>query len=241
MKGVVLAGGYGKRLHPLTKVTNKHLLPVFNRPMISFPIQTLISCGIRDILVVTGPECVGDFMSLLGSGKEFNASFTYRVQENADGIAAALLLAEDFIGKSKFAAILGDNIFSDNFSAHAQEFERSSSEACIFLKPVASPERFGVAEVSGAKLLSITEKPANPKSNLAVCGIYFYDGSSLFDIIRGLTPSKRNELEITDVNNGYLRRGKLDFRLLGGEWSDAGTFESLYSAASLVRKMEMGK
>lgn len=224
-------------MHPLTKVTNKHLLPVFDRPMIFFPIETLVSCGISEIMVITGPESVGDFMSLLGSGREFKASFTYRVQDGAGGIAQAVSLAEDFVGKEKFAAILGDNIFSDNFSKHAKDFESSGMDACIFLKPVENPERFGVADVSGGRINAITEKPPAPKSKLAVTGFYLYSGESLFGIIRGLKPSARNELEITDVNSEYLRRGKLDFRQIGGDWTDAGTFESLYAAAGLARKM----
>ena len=236
MKGIVLAGGYGTRLLPLTKVTNKHLLPVYDKPMIFFPIKSLLDCGIREIMIVTGPECVGDFMSLLGSGKEFGASFTYRVQEKAGGIAEAISLAEDFVGKSKFAAILGDNIFAEDLSGHAAAFETSASEAMIFLKSVDKPERFGVAEVDGDRIISITEKPAHPKSNLAVTGFYLYDGKSVFGIIRSLAPSARNELEITGVNSEYLKMGKLDFHVLAGEWTDAGTFESLYAASGLVRK-----
>ncbi|MFA6490149.1 MAG: sugar phosphate nucleotidyltransferase [Candidatus Micrarchaeia archaeon] len=241
MKGVILAGGYGKRLFPLTKVTNKHLLPVYDRPMIFFPIQTLVSCGITEMLIVTGTECVGDFMSLLGSGKEFKASFTYRVQDGAGGIAEALSLAEDFAGGEKFAVILGDNVFTESFAAHARDFESSQLEAMVFLKEVEKPERFGVATVQGGRIISIIEKPAQPESNLAVAGFYLYDGKSVFDIVRSLEPSGRNELEITDVNSEYLRRGKLGFRLLAGEWTDAGTFESLHAASGMARKAGLGK
>jgi glucose-1-phosphate thymidylyltransferase len=236
MKGVVLAGGYGKRLFPLTKITNKHLLPVYNKPMVFLPIEKLIQCGIREILIVTGSDCAGNFTRLLGSGKEFGASFTYKVQDGAGGIAQALSLAEEFAGKSKFAVILGDNIFTDDFSPYVEEFAASSMDAMIFLKEIESPDRFGVADVANEKIISITEKPMNPKSNLAVTGFYLYDGKSVFDIIRGLKPSARNELEITEVNNEYLKRGKLGFKVLKGDWSDAGTFESLYHAASIVRK-----
>lgn len=241
MKGVVLAGGNGTRLLPLTKVTNKHLLPVYDKPMIHFPIGTLLECGIRRILIITGSEHMGDFMSLLGSGKEFGAEFTYRAQEGAGGIAEALSLAEEFVGKEKFAVILGDNVFTGNFSDQAKRFEGAAAKAKIFLKQVAQPGRFGVAKVANNRVVSIIEKPKEPESDLAVTGFYLYDGNTVFDIIKRLTPSARNELEITDVNSEYLRRGELDYSILDGEWSDAGTIESLYHAAGIVRKRQVGK
>ena len=241
MRGVILAGGNGTRLLPLTKVTNKHLLPVYDKPMIHFPISTLLTCGIRKILIVTGSEHMGDFMSLLGSGKEFGASFTYRAQDSAGGIAEALSLAEDFVGKDKFAVILGDNLFMGNFSGQVKHFESSTANAKIFLKQVVKAERFGVAEIVDNELVSIVEKPVVPKTDLAVTGFYLYDGKTVFDIIKKLTPSARNELEITDVNNIYLRRGELEYAILDGEWSDAGTIESLYHAAGIARKGRVDK
>jgi len=241
MKGIVLAGGNGTRLMPLTKVTNKHLLPVYDRPMIHFPIGTLLACGIRQILIVTGSEHMGDFMSLLGSGKEFGASFTYRAQDGAGGIAEALSLAEDFVGKEKFAVILGDNVFTGNLSDEVKKFECSEANAKLFLKQAEHPERFGVAEIADGRVVSIVEKPAAPKSGFAVTGFYLYDGSTVFGIIKSLKPSERNELEITDVNNEYLRRGELDYAILDGEWSDAGTIESLYHASGIARKGRVEK
>jgi len=236
-----LAGGNGTRLMPLTKVTNKHLLPVYDRPMIHFPIGTLLECGITQMLIVTGSEHMGDFMSLLGSGREFGASFTYRAQDGAGGIAEALSLARDFVGNEKFAVILGDNIFTGNLSGHVKGFEASKAKAKIFLKQVEGAERFGVAEVSGGKVQSIAEKPPAPKAGLAVTGFYLYDGGTVFGIIKGLAPSARNELEITDVNSEYLRRGELEHAILDCEWSDAGTVESLYHASGLARKRRGGK
>ena len=241
MKGVVLAGGTGTRLLPLTKVTNKHLLPVYDKPMIHFPIGTLLECGIRQILIVTGSEHMGDFMSLLGSGREFGASFTYRAQDGAGGIAEALSLAEDFVGNERFAVILGDNIFTGNLSDQVKSFEGSKAKAKIFLKQVAQPERFGVANIAGGKVISIIEKPKAPESDLAVAGFYLYDGGTVFGIIKNLMPSARNELEITNVNSEYLRRGELEHALLDGEWSDAGTIESLYHAAGIARKRRVEK
>ncbi|MFH1470916.1 MAG: sugar phosphate nucleotidyltransferase [Candidatus Micrarchaeota archaeon] len=236
MKGIVLAGGTGTRLLPLTKVTNKHLLPVYNKPMIYFPLEILVGAGIKDILIVTGPENAGDFMKLLGSGKDFGAELSYKIQDEAGGIAQALGLAEGFIGSNgKFAVILGDNIFGKGASQGISKFEKESFKAKIFLKESEHPERFGVAEVKGGKVISIEEKPKQPKSRYCVTGLYLYD-SSVFNIIKKLKPSARKELEITDVNNEYIKRGEMGYELLEGGWSDAGTMESLHNAATLAKK-----
>ncbi len=236
MKGVILAGGMGTRLLPLTKVTNKHLLPVYNKPMIYFPLEVLLGAGIKEILIVTGPENAGDFMKLLGSGKEFGAEFSYRVQDEAGGIAQALSLARGFVGKDgKFAVILGDNIFGNHVSKSIAKFENETFKAKVFLKETGQPERFGVAELKGGKVVGIEEKPKKPKSSYAVTGLYLYD-SSVFEIIRKLKPSARGELEITEVNNEYIRRGEMGYEILKGGWSDAGTIESLYKAATLAKE-----
>lgn len=229
MKGIILAGGTGSRLFPLTKVTNKHLLPVGNKPMILHPIERLVAAGIKEILVVTGVEHMGDVVNLLGSGKDFGAQFTYRVQDQAGGIAQALGLGESFCHGDKCVVILGDNMFFDSLSPFVNAFAEQPKGAKILLKEVKDPQRFGVAELSGKKIVGIEEKPKHPKSNLAVTGIYFYDGN-VFQIIRTLKPSGRGELEITDVNNAYVRDGSMTFDTLGGEWTDAGTFESLHYA-----------
>ncbi|VVB56316.1 UTP--glucose-1-phosphate uridylyltransferase AglF [uncultured archaeon] len=234
MKGIILAGGTGSRLYPLTKVTNKHLLPVYDKPMIYYPLQTLMDAGIKDIMIVSGRGHAGHFLELLGSGADIGVHFTFEIQEQAGGIAQALGLAEDFADKEDVAVILGDNIFQDNVSKAAGSFK---SGARIFLKQVPDAKRFGVAEIKGNKIISIEEKPALPKSNLAVTGLYIYD-QSVFEIIRTLKPSGRGELEITDVNNEFIRIGKMDFSLLHGYWSDAGTFESLFRASELVRNMK---
>jgi glucose-1-phosphate thymidylyltransferase len=226
MKGVVLAGGTGSRLMPLTKVTNKHLLPVGRKPMIYYPVEKLAGAGISEILIVTGVEHMGDVVSLLGSGREFGARFTYKVQDEAGGIAQALGLAENFSGGSPVAVILGDNIFEDDLSYQANQFREQRTGARIVLKEVTDPQRFGVAEVRDGKVLGIEEKPEHPKSNFAVTGIYFYD-HKVFDIIHHQKPSGRGELEITDVNNAYLEKGVLSYGIMKGWWSDAGTFESL--------------
>lgn len=233
MKGIILAGGNGRRLTPLTEVTNKHLLPVYDKPMIFYPLQTLIQTGIRDILIVTGKEYAGGFLKLLGSGREFGCRFTFEVQEDALGIAHALSLARDFVDDSDCAVILGDNIYEDNLAAAVNSF-RSGSH--IFLKEIEDAVRFGVAEVSGERIIGIEEKPHNPKSNLAVTGFYLYD-SRVFDIIKTLKPSGRGELEITDVNNYYIQEKKMSFTILPGHWTDSGTFESLYRANSIARDM----
>ncbi len=233
MKGVILAGGTGSRLYPLTKVTNKHLLPVYDKPMIYYPLKTLIDAGIKDILIVSGKEHAGGFLKLLGSGEEFNVRLTYEIQDKAGGIAQALSLAEKFADKEKIIVVLGDNIIEDSIKNYAEQFEKDDS-AFIFLKEVDKPERFGVADLKEKKVVSIEEKPKKPKSNFAVTGIYMYS-SEVFQIIKTLKPSGRNELEITDVNNAFIKKGKLKANFLKGYWSDAGTFESLFHAAQLVK------
>jgi glucose-1-phosphate thymidylyltransferase len=237
MKGIILAGGTGSRLYPLTKVTNKHLLPVYDRPMIYYPLQTLIDAGITEIMIVSGRGHAGHFLELLGSGAEFDVHLTYEIQEKAGGIAEALGLAEDFADDGPVAVVLGDNIFQDNVLVAVKSFR---SGARIFLKEVPDAKRFGVAEIKGKKIISIEEKPAKPKSSFAVTGLYVYD-AKVFQIIRTLKPSGRGELEITDVNNEYIRTGEMDFTLLQGYWSDAGTFESLFRASELVRSFISSK
>jgi len=226
MKGVVLAGGTGSRLLPLTKVTNKHLLPVGRKPMIYHPVEKLTEAGLTEILIVTGVEHMGDVVSLLGSGKDFGCRFTYKVQDEAGGIAQALSLAENFAGGDRLAVILGDNIFQDSLRDQVGQYGEQKRGARVLLKQVPDPHRFGVAEIKDGKVLGIEEKPKNPRSDWAVTGVYFYD-SQVFDIIRTLRPSGRGELEITDVNNAYLRKGELTYGQMRGWWSDAGTFESL--------------
>ena len=236
MKGIILAGGLGKRLHPLTKITNKHLLPVYNKPMIYYPLQTLIQAGIKDILIVTGGSNAGDFLRLLGNGTEFGLKhLNYTYQQGEGGIAEALKLAEHFADKHKTIVILGDNIIEDNIAGIIQEFENQESGAKIILKEVTSPNRFGVPVIENDKIVQIEEKPKQPKSPYAVTGIYMYD-PAVFDIIRTLKPSARGELEITDVNNAYIKQGTLSYNILNGWWTDAGTFESLYEASNLVKK-----
>ncbi|MGH9665291.1 MAG: sugar phosphate nucleotidyltransferase [Bryobacteraceae bacterium] len=234
MKGVVLAGGTGSRLFPLTKITNKHLLPVFDKPMIYYPIQTLVEAGIRDILLVTGGRNSGDFLRLLANGKEFGLNhLNYTYQEGEGGIADALNLAEHFADRDKICVILGDNIIEGSIRSTVEDFIRQPGGAKVLLKEVPDAVRFGVAEIRDGHVVGIEEKPVNPKSNYAVTGVYMYDGT-VFDKIRDLVPSQRNELEITDVNNAYIREGTLTFGHLDGWWTDAGTFESLLRAANLV-------
>jgi glucose-1-phosphate thymidylyltransferase len=234
MKGIVLAGGTGSRLFPLTKITNKHLLPIYDKPMIYYPIQTLVEAGIRDLLIVTGGRNSGDFLRLLANGREFGLKhINYTYQEGEGGIADALALAEHFAEGDKICVILGDNIIEGSIGDAVREFERQERGAKILLKQVEDAERFGVAEIQGDRIIGIEEKPAHPKSNYAVTGIYLYDGT-VFDKTRTLTPSSRGELEITDVNNGYIREGTMTFNYLDGWWTDAGTFESLHRAANLV-------
>jgi glucose-1-phosphate thymidylyltransferase len=235
LKGVILAGGTGSRLMPLTKVTNKHLLPVGQKPMIYYPIQKLTSIGIEQILIVTGVEYMGDVVNMLGSGKDFGCQFTYKVQDEEGGIAQALGLAEGFSQNGHLAIILGDNIFQANLKSYASKFLSQKSGARILLKEVPDPHRFGVAQVSDTKVIRIDEKPKKPKSNYAVTGLYFYD-NNVFDIIRTLKPSARGELEITDVNNAYIAKGQLEYDIIEGWWSDAGTFESLSRVNELVIK-----
>jgi len=231
MKGIILAGGTGSRLYPLTKVTNKHLLPIGNKPMIYYPIEKLTDAGIDEILIVTGTEHMGDVVNLLGSGKEFGCRFTYKVQDEAGGIAQALGLAENFVGDDSMTVILGDNIFQTSLKKAQESY--SGSGAQILLKEVTDPERFGVAEVDGDKIIGIEEKPDHPKSNLAVTGVYMYD-ARVFDYIRELEPSGRGELEITDVNNRYIKEGKMRFSVMEGWWTDAGTPASYKRANELV-------
>jgi glucose-1-phosphate thymidylyltransferase len=234
MKGIVLAGGTGSRLFPLTKITNKHLLPIYDRPMIYYPIQTLVDAGIRDILIVTGGRNSGDFLRLLANGKGFGLNhINYTYQEGEGGIADALALAEHFADGQQICVVLGDNIIEGNIKEAADRFRKQGSGAHILLKEVQDAERFGVAEVSRDRIVGIEEKPSKPKSNLAVTGIYMYD-ASVFDKIKTLVPSGRGELEITDVNNAYIREGTMSFSYLDGWWTDAGTFESLLRAANLV-------
>jgi glucose-1-phosphate thymidylyltransferase len=237
MKGIVLAGGTGSRLFPLTKITNKHLLPVFDKPMIYYPIQTLVEAGIRDLLIVTGGRNSGDFLRLLANGKEFGLKhINYAYQEGEGGIAEALALAEHFAGNDKICVILGDNIIEGSIAQAVQDFERQERGAKILLKEVDDAERFGVAEIQGERVVGIEEKPKRPKSQYAVTGIYMYDGT-VFDKTRTLKPSARGELEITDVNNAYIREGTMTFNYLEGWWTDAGTFESLWRAANLVHDL----
>jgi glucose-1-phosphate thymidylyltransferase len=236
MKGVVLAGGTGSRLFPLTKITNKHLLPIYDRPMIYYPIQALVDAGIQEILVVTGGRNSGDFLRLLSNGKQFGLKhINYTYQEGEGGIADALALAEHFADKHKICVVLGDNIIEGNILAAADHFRGQKEGAHILLKEVPDAERFGVAEISGDHIVGIEEKPRKPKSNLAVTGFYMYD-ASVFDKIKTLVPSGRGELEITDVNNAYIREGTMTFSHLDGWWTDAGTFDSLLRAANLVAK-----
>lgn len=241
MKGVILAGGLGSRLNPLTKVTNKHLLPVYEKPMIYYPIETLVQAGIKDILIVTGGNSAGDFLRLLGNGKAFGLKhINYTYQEGEGGIAHALALAEHFAGGEKVAVILGDNIIEADISGHIRKFQKQKEGARLLLKKVPDPERFGVANFEDGKVIKIEEKPRNPKSSYAVVGIYMYD-SQVFDITKTLKPSARGELEITDVNNWYIKRGLLEYDFLKGFWTDAGTFESLFRASTLVEKMKKRK
>jgi glucose-1-phosphate thymidylyltransferase len=234
VKGVVLAGGTGSRLYPLTKITNKHLLPIFDKPMIYYPIQTLVDAGIRDILLVTGGRNSGDFLRLLANGKEFGlAHLNYTYQEGEGGIADALALAEHFADGGKICVILGDNIIEGNIRDAVDAFREQPRGARILLKEVPDAGRFGVAELQGDRIAGIEEKPQHPKSSYAVTGIYLYDGT-VFEKVRQLIPSRRGELEITDVNNAYIREGTMAFSYLEGWWTDAGTFDSMLRASNLV-------
>jgi len=232
MKGIILAGGTGSRLYPLTKVTNKHLLPVYDKPMIYYPLEMLVDAGIQEIMIISGRGHAGHFLELLGSGAEMGVGIAYEIQEEAGGIAQALGLARNWTGKDDIVVILGDNIFEDRIGREVDEFD---SGARIFLKEVPDPQRFGVASVEGNRVVEIEEKPKEPKSNLAVTGLYMYD-SRVFEIIKNLKPSHRGELEITDVNNAYIRMNEMRYSMLEGFWSDAGTFESLMRASLLVQE-----
>jgi glucose-1-phosphate thymidylyltransferase len=241
MKGVVLAGGLGTRLRPLTAVTNKHLLPVYDQPMIYYPIQTLVNAGITDIMIVTGGNSAGDFLKLLGNGKAFGLKhLNYTYQEGEGGIAEALALVEHFAAGDPVCVVLGDNIIEKNISSAVRAYRHQGRGAKIILKKVPDPERFGVPELEGQRVLRIEEKPSSPKSEYAVIGIYMYDGD-VYDIIRTLKPSGRGELEITDVNNAYIRRNEMTWEELHGWWTDAGTFESLLRASSLVAETGANK
>jgi len=238
LKGVILAGGLGSRLAPLTKISNKHLLPVFNKPMIYYPIETLVDAGITDILIVTGGTHAGEFLRLLGNGAKFGLThINYTYQEGEGGIAEALRLAKHFADNDKIVVILGDNIIEKSIKKQVDEFKRQNTGARILLKKVSDPQRFGVVGFKGGKITSIEEKPKKPKSNYAVTGIYMYD-TQVFKIIKTLKPSHRGELEITDVNNAYLKKGELEHSMLDGWWTDAGTFESLLRANNLVARKE---
>ena len=232
MKGIILAGGRGTRLLPLTKITNKHLLPIFDKAMIDYPLQTLLKAGIVDILVISGREHAGDFIEYLGSGSDYGANFTYKVQIKAGGIAHALFLAEEFTDGDSMTVILGDNIFEDNFKSKLKNFKGGAK---VFLKEVPDPERFGVVTLEGKKVVKIVEKPKKPETNFVTTGIYQYD-KNVFNIIRKLKPSWRGELELTDVNNMYIKRGQMRAEFLGGFWSDAGTFDSMATSVNWAFK-----
>lgn len=244
MKGIILAGGTGSRLYPLTKVTNKHLLPVGKYPMIFHAVNKLKKADIYDILIVTGKEHMGEVVNLLGSGHDMGVTFTYKVQDEAGGIAQALDLAEHFVGNDQMVVILGDNVFEDDISSYVQNFQAQQRGAKILLQQVHDPQRYGVAELDGDKIISIEEKPQQPKSNYAVTGIYMYD-SAVFDIVKTLKPSGRGELEITDVNNAYIARQELTYDVLQGWWTDAGTHASWAKANELSQNLtfpeEFGK
>jgi glucose-1-phosphate thymidylyltransferase len=239
MKGIVLAGGLGTRLFPLTKITNKHLLPIYNKPMIYYPIQTLVDAGIEEIMIVTGGNNAGDFLKLLGNGSEFglkHLNFTYQAKEG--GIAEAVGLCEYFAGNDKVIIILGDNILEKSIAADVRRFEQQESGAMIFLKQVKNPREYGVAEVRDGRVANIIEKPQNPSSDLAVIGVYMYD-NRVFDIVKTLRPSKRNELEITDVNNAYIADGRMSYTILDGGWADAGESIAAYNdTISFVRERQ---
>jgi glucose-1-phosphate thymidylyltransferase len=236
VKGIILAGGLGSRLAPLTSVTNKHLLPIYNRPMIFYPLQTLVEAGIKEILIVTGGNNAGDFLKLIGNGARFGLKHVnYTYQRGEGGIAQALGLAQHFAGGDKVVVILGDNIVERSIAPAVDAFQKQSRGAKILMKKVADPQRFGVVSLKGRKVLKITEKPRKPASDYIVTGVYMYD-AQVFDIIKTLKPSGRGELEITDVNNAYIRQGEMTCDILPGWWSDAGTFESLQRAGQLVAR-----
>lgn len=235
IKGIILAGGMGTRLYPLTKVTNKHLLPIAGEPMIYYPLRKLTEAGIRDIMIVTGTEHSGGITSLLGSGKDYDCSLTYRVQDQPDGIAGALRLCRDFVGESSCAVILGDNIFKDDLSSHVKSFLADGSDCKLFFKRVSDPRRYGVGIFRGNRLVEIEEKPEIPKSNLACVGIYFYS-NKVFDVIEGVEKSPRGEYEITGVNNVFVDNGRCGYAILKDTWTDAGTMESYHTTNCLMYK-----
>ncbi|MBQ4899948.1 NTP transferase domain-containing protein [Paenibacillus sp. Marseille-P2973] len=240
MKAIILAGGTGSRLYPLTKVTNKHLLPVGRYPMIFHSVYKLKQAGLTDILIVTGKEHMGDVVNLLGSGNQMGVSFTYKVQDEAGGIAQALGLAHQFVGNDQMVVVLGDNVFVDDISSYVVNFSEQKIGAKILIQQVPDPTRFGVPEIQGERIISIEEKPARPKSDYAVTGIYMFD-HKVFEIIKTLKPSSRGELEITDVNNAYIERGELTFDVLQGWWTDAGTHASLARANELAKDIVFGE
>lgn len=242
MKGLILCGGIGTRLFPLTKITNKHLLPVYDKPMVYYPISTLIEAGIHEIMIVTGGNNAGDFLRLLGNGSEFGLKhINYTFQEREGGIAEAVGLAEHFIGDDKVTVILGDNILDGSIKKAVQSFEKQKEGAKIFLKEVKDPAQYGVAKVEDERIVEIVEKPKNPVSNLAVIGVYMYD-SSVIDIVKSLTPSKRGELEITDVNNAYIKKGQMTYEIFKGWWGDAGaSVDALFKANEYIREKEIKK
>ncbi|MDQ0890929.1 glucose-1-phosphate thymidylyltransferase [Paenibacillus sp. V4I9] len=240
MKGIILAGGTGSRLYPLTKVTNKHLLPVGKYPMIFHSVAKLKQADINDILIVTGKDHMGDVVNLLGSGREMGVTFTYKVQDEAGGIAQALALAQQFVGDDKMVVILGDNVFEDSIAPFVNGFRTQHNGAKILIQLVQDPQRYGVPELQGDKIISIEEKPKLPKSNYAVTGIYMYD-SSVFDIVKTLKPSDRGELEITDVNNAFIEKNELTYDILQGWWTDAGTHASLAKANELSKELLFGE
>lgn len=236
MKGIILAGGSGTRLRPLTQVTSKQLLPIYNKPMIYFPIETLIRAGIKDILIIVAPDHAGDFLKLLGSGKEFGCKFTYEIQDKPEGLAQAFLIGENFIGNDSVTLILGDNLFEDDFTEAITSFQKGGR---VFAKEVSDPERFGVVAFdSNKRVTSIEEKPAQSKSSYAVTGLYIYD-NTVVEKSKKLAPSARGELEITDLNNVFLQEGTLDVAFVEGRWFDTGTFESLHEAITFVRDREL--
>jgi len=233
MKGIILAGGQGTRLSPLTRVTSKQLLPIYDQPMIFYPLQTLLKAGIEDILIIIAPDHAGDFLKLLGSGKEFGCDFTYEIQEKAEGLAQAFIIGEKFVGNDNVTLVLGDNLFEDDFSHPIQSFV---SGGRVFAKKVSDPERFGVVEFDDQNhAISIEEKPEVPKSEYAVTGLYIYD-STVVEKAKSLEPGKRGELEITDLNNLYLQEGTMDVAFVEGKWFDTGTFESMYAATTFARE-----
>lgn len=236
MKGIILAGGSGTRLRPLTKVTSKQLLPIYNKPMIYYPLETLLKAGIKDILIIVAPDHAGDFLKLLGSGKDFDCNFSYEIQDKPGGLAEAFLIGKNFIGKDDVTLILGDNLYEDDFSEAIQGFKKGGR---VFAKKVPDPQRFGVVEFDdNNKAISIEEKPDKPKSEYAITGLYIYDNTVL-EKVTNLKPSARGELEITDVNNLYLREGNLDVAFVKGAWFDTGTFESMHSAVEFARANEL--